>query len=92
MTAPIFPDQDRRRHSRATSIKKVRLETGGDDPVFMARVLDMSVAGARLQLEAPAMLPETFLLTVHTADAPSSKQVRCRLQWQQNTQLGVSFY
>jgi hypothetical protein len=61
----------------------------GEDPAAQpCGIVDISASGARLLLEEPIDLPETFMLSF----TPSGKVRRfCRLVWRDGTTLGVAF-
>jgi hypothetical protein len=51
-------------------------------------VWDESITGARLVVDAPEAIPDTFHIYM-TLDFSSRR--RCRVVWRSNTQIGVEF-
>jgi hypothetical protein len=77
---------NRRRYMRRSSdaVAVIRFD-GGNDVRCILR--DISVGGARLQLERPSDLPTYFMLTI-----PAERIERgCALVWKAGEQIGVRF-
>jgi hypothetical protein len=51
-------------------------------------ISDISDTGARLDLENPAALPDTFVLLLSSRGAPKRK---CKVVWRTEHQIGVQF-
>ena len=59
-----------------------------DEQFYPCQVHDMTVTGARLILDHPMELPDTFTLQL----TPAGQVVRpCYLIWQEDREAGVSF-
>lgn len=80
-----------RRYLRLDANKTAELSDGEGGTVSI-RILDMSAAGARLQIDRPFEFPETFSLSVTTSARTEGVTVRCRLRWQRDLEAGVTFF
>lgn len=90
-SSPSNTLRDARRYMRFRSIKSGLLRQDESSETIPVRVLDMSSAGARIELPAGSTPPATFALIVHPEDDLSRKTVNCRVVWQRDSCLGVSF-
>ena len=59
-----------------------------DLPLHPCTVLDVSVNGGRLRLDAEAMVPDQFVLLFTRS---GTVQRQCRVIWRQDCYLGVAF-
>ena len=91
MTQSPPPRQDMRRYKRLQSFKSALLVTDSQEVPIPVRILDMSTAGAKLELRAPADPPAKFRLVIRADSPEDRKSVRCQRLWQQNERLGVRF-
>lgn len=90
-TRPPRPEFEKRKYLRLQSIKSGILSFSQDLDNEPARIVDMSSAGARLELTNAIKAPGRFSLTIHPDDAVARKTVNCQLQWQRGHSLGVTF-
>lgn len=61
---------------------------GSSSPLFPCKMLDVSDAGARLQLDVPGTLPDEFILVLSRDGRLSRK---CRIRWRRRDMVGVRF-
>jgi hypothetical protein len=59
-----------------------------DQPAIDCTVLNISAAGASLEVAAQVQLPETFLLA---PDDGNASAYRCWLAWRNDTSVGIRF-
>lgn len=85
-TSRSFSEQ-RRAKRRAVNFAALALSDDGDI-LAACRVLDVSATGARLKLDLPGELPQSFVLVLsHSART----RRRCQLRWQRWPECGVEF-
>lgn len=75
----------KRRRRRLSLRKSARLNF--QDSVVTCLVSDISTDGARLHVNDPASIPDSFLLTVESETAKR----QCKCIWRKDHQLGVAF-
>lgn len=86
------PSTDEKRHyHRFASVKQAQILDPAAKAPTEVKLSDFSPAGARLKLQEPHPVGETFDLVIHPADDISRKTVKCQLQWQRGRDLGVKF-
>lgn len=76
----------RRKFSRTRISKRSRIFLSPDQSLLDCLVIDISVAGARLEFTAREPIPDTFELTF---DAIIMRP--CRVAWRSSSELGVAF-
>jgi hypothetical protein len=76
----------RRKFSRTRISKRSRIFLSPDHSLLDCLVIDISVAGARLESPAREPIPDTFELTF---DAIIMRP--CRVAWRSSSELGVAF-
>jgi PilZ domain len=79
--------EERRQFPRYTVQKRARLLFSRDKPLLECTVFDLTSHGAGLQVALNLYAPKWFELSFD--NFRSGRQ--CRLVWQQNDRLGVSF-
>lgn len=87
----LRPSDDQRRYLRLRSFKSAQVLFGATQPAIDVRIIDMSSAGAQLELAVGHQLTDVFDLVIHPDDPARRKAVRCRLIWQRKTSIGVTF-
>lgn len=80
--------KEKRKNVRRTMHYGARIASEDGSPLRDCRVSDVSETGARLDLEHPEMLPETFTLLL---SGRGGIQRRCVVMWRSNGQIGVQF-
>ncbi|MGB3625022.1 MAG: PilZ domain-containing protein [Henriciella sp.] len=83
--------KDKRQYLRLGSTKSAELVEAGVIVPRSVRLVNISSAGARLKLDIARPVQDTFDLVIHPTDEFSRKSVKCQLQWQRGTDLGVKF-
>jgi hypothetical protein len=76
----------RRKFARTRISKRSRIFLSPDQSLLDCVVIDISVAGARLEAPAREQIPDTFELTF---DAIIMRP--CRVAWRSSSELGVAF-
>ena len=76
----------RRKFARTRISKRSRIFLNPDQSLLDCLVVDISVAGARLQSPAREPIPDTFELTF---DGITMRP--CRVAWRSSSELGVAF-
>ena len=76
----------RRKFARTRISKRSRIFLSPDQSLLDCLVVDISVAGARLESSAREPIPDTFELTF---DAIIMRH--CRVAWRSSSELGVAF-
>jgi len=76
----------RRKFARTRISKRSRIFLSPDQPLLNCLVIDISVAGARLESPGREPIPDTFELTF---DAIIMRP--CRVAWRSSSELGVAF-
>ncbi|WP_084419931.1 PilZ domain-containing protein [Henriciella litoralis] len=83
---------DQRRFKRISSIKSGLVLFEDESAPIPVKLIDMSAAGARLELARHLTAPPQFQLVVRPDEIGDRKAVNCKLRWQDGCQVGVSFY
>lgn len=83
---------EKRNYLRMPAIRRATLESLQGDNLCEARLIDMSMAGARILLEQMRELPDKFVARVQKASAETRQNVRCKVMWQEGTEVGVRFW
>jgi hypothetical protein len=78
--------EERRRIPRRQVKIPARIDLGGT--IRECTVVDISELGAKLAVEAPADLPDHFMLLLTPSGHPAR---RCRVAWRSDEHLGVEF-
>jgi hypothetical protein len=79
---------ERRRAPRKTFEREAYLRRRWDLPVEPCMIVNISNTGARLAHDAPASLPDRFLLDF-TTDGTVHRE--CTVMWRTRSELGVRF-
>jgi hypothetical protein len=79
--------EERRRHSRARTLKAARILLNGHHSVIDCTVRNLSPEGARLDVASTLGIPERFDLMF---DADHTVRP-CRMIWHREKQIGVEF-
>ncbi len=78
--------QKERRTCRRRVLKPAQITFNGHSAVIDCTVRDISDGGARLMVESPVGIPDTFGLAVGGETAR-----QCRVVWRKTSQIGVEF-
>jgi hypothetical protein len=79
---------EQRQSPRQTVNRPAWLDLGAQGAKRDCMLVDISATGARLELGAPAAMPETFGLVL---SAGGEDRRDCRIVWRSSTQIGVQF-
>lgn len=77
--------EERRVVGRQKSVADVWADPGGMEPAIPCRLLDISLIGAKLSLDAGVQLPDSFIL--HAGGV----KTMARVIWRRQNMLGVEF-
>ena len=78
----------KRQSNRTACLLKAQLFVEEGAALSDAQILDLSATGARVKIEADAVLPEIFQIHI-----PSRLETRhCKLRWQRDGLIGVEFF
>ena len=80
------PKQERRNEARRRALKGARIVFGRHNALIDCTVSNLSDRGARLKVESPIGIPDTFDLMLDNAPVRG-----CRVTWRKATQIGVAF-
>jgi hypothetical protein len=79
---------DQRQSSRQRVNCPAWVDIGDGSPVRPCTLWDVSEAGARISIEAPADVPKEFSLVL---SADGSVRRRCRVIWRSDAQIGARY-
>ena len=79
-------EMDQRQRARKPSFYSARIDTGKGAPKIRCEVTELSTVGAKLNIQSPQILPESFTLVLPDASSHS-----CRVIWRSDEQVGVKF-
>ena len=82
---------DQRSYLRLRSFKTAKAQFAAGRPAVDVRIIDMSSAGAQLELAESHAVTDVFDLVIQAEDPARRKAVRCRRIWQRNAAVGVVF-
>lgn len=89
MTIPVQDySRGRRNSARRTFGYPARLQFAGDAQPIACVIVDISEAGAQLQLLEAVDIPNEFVLLI---GGHADVQRRCRLIWRSRNKIGVRF-
>lgn len=91
MSKTRAPHEDQRRYTRLQSYKSAQLVPDDRSSPIPVHIIDMSAAGAKLELRAPARPPAAFKLVLRADSPEESKAVNCQRLWQRDGRIGVRF-
>jgi hypothetical protein len=80
------PKQERRNEARHRALKGARIVFKRHDALIDCTVSNLSDRGARLKVESPIGIPDSFDLVLEHAPVRY-----CRVTWRKATQIGVEF-
>ena len=80
------PKQERRNEARHRALKGARIVFKRHDALIDCTVSNLSDRGARLKVESPIGIPDSFDLVFDNAPVRC-----CRVTWRKATQIGVEF-
>jgi len=80
------PKQERRNEARHRALKGARIVFKGHEALIDCTVSNLSDRGARLKVESPIGIPDTFDLVLDHGPVRG-----CRVTWRKATQIGVEF-
>jgi hypothetical protein len=83
-----LPHPDRRRHLRQAVQLPAAIDLLDGSLTQNCLVVEISALGARIAIQEPAQLPDSFVLRFAPNGGPSRK---CRLVWRSNEHAGVQF-
>lgn len=66
----------------------VTIDAGEGTPLRNCTMIDVSEAGAKLRIDAPAVIPDEFVIWLSREGFPRR---RCKVVWRTNNELGVAF-
>ncbi len=76
-----------RREHREEKTQRAWLDTGDGGPIVPCTLLDISPGGAKLELDAPERIPETFCLRLTRY---GRQRLSCRTVWRSANMIGVA--
>jgi len=79
---------EQRQSPRQTVNRPAWVDLGAQGAKHDCVLVDISDTGARLELAAPAAMPETFRLLL---SAGGEVRRECRIVWRSSNQVGVQF-
>ena len=79
--------EDKRIKPRMRTVLAARVEINNGDSTFDCTVRNLSDTGARIKVEAPHTLPETFQIYIIKSDV----RYKCEIKWRTVTEVGVHF-
>ncbi len=81
-------DGEKRKDHRQTLKYPAKLDLGDGTPFISCILTDVSASGARVAVEFPDKIPDTFSLLL----APEHQALRrCKVMWREDNQIGVEF-
>ena len=80
------PKQERQNEARRRALKGARIVFKGHEALIDCTVSNLSDRGARLKVESPIGIPDSFDLVLEHAPVRY-----CRVTWRKATQIGVEF-
>lgn len=80
--------KDSRKHIRRSLRYTAWIQTDDKAPLHWCVVSDISDSGARLDVNNPELLPDSFQLLL---SGPGHVYRRCHSVWRSNNQIGVHF-